>query len=101
MVTAQKLFAASLKNPWKQEKKLRFEALMAVNIKTVVFWDVPPCSLIEGSGLMSIQLIGTVHSPKTLITFYQATWHHNKGEAKLYVSGKCNKSNTIYVNSTV
>jgi hypothetical protein len=61
MFTAQKLFVASFKNPGKQKKKLRFEALIAVNIETVVLWGVSPCSPIEVSGLMSIQLIGTVH----------------------------------------
>jgi hypothetical protein len=27
---------------------MKFEVLMAVNIKTAVFWDVMPCNLIDG-----------------------------------------------------
>jgi hypothetical protein len=64
MFTAQNLFVASLKNPQKQKKKLKFEAFMAMNIKTVVFWSVQPCSPTEGNGVVSVQLIGTVHSSR-------------------------------------
>jgi hypothetical protein len=50
-------------------------------VKTAVFWDVTPCSLVEVDqhfrGAYSLHLtllMKTVHTPETLVNFYQTTW---------------------------
>jgi hypothetical protein len=60
---------------------MKFEVLMAVNIKTAVFWDVMPCSLVDGyhvseesAAFISFTLkTEALYSSKTLVRIYQIT----------------------------
>lgn len=66
-----------------------FEVLLALMMKSTVFWDVMPCSLIEVTSLVlaqfTLQSWSWRHSPEQLVILYQNTFHCTPGIQHSYV----------------
>jgi hypothetical protein len=63
---------------------VRFEILMVVAVKIIVFWDVAPCSLIDVYQLLCSEDGGSRFLYNVGKYLYQTAWCHNPEGANLH-----------------